>query len=96
MRAGQAPGPRAHFGLHLLLNWNGEMLTDSPGVRLRARIAALVTLAACQTMAAPDTKYKMTTPIAPGVATPDRLETSIGTLTLKDGFPSAETVDKIC
>ena len=35
--------------------------------------------------------YKMTTEIAPGVATPDTLETSIGTLTLKDGFPTEET-----
>lgn len=39
--------------------------------------------------------YKMTTPIAPGVATPDRLETSIGTLTLHDGVPTAETAAAI-
>jgi len=41
------------------------------------------------------TKYKMTTPIAPGVATPDKLETSIGTLTLSDGVPKPDTVEKI-
>ena len=35
--------------------------------------------------------YKMATEIAPGVATPDRLETSIGTLNLTDGFPTEET-----
>jgi hypothetical protein len=40
-------------------------------------------------------QYKMTTPIAPGVAVPDKLETSIGTLQLSDGFPSADTVQKI-
>jgi hypothetical protein len=39
--------------------------------------------------------YKMTTEIAPGVATPDTLETSIGTLRLNDGFPTAETTAKI-
>ncbi len=39
--------------------------------------------------------YKMTTEIAPGVATPDTLETSIGTLKLNDGFPTAETTAKI-
>jgi len=39
--------------------------------------------------------YKMTTPIAPGVAVPDKLETSIGTLNLNDGYPAAETVEKI-
>jgi hypothetical protein len=38
---------------------------------------------------------KMTTEIAPGVATPDTLETSIGTLSLKDGFPTSETTQKI-
>lgn len=39
--------------------------------------------------------YKMATPIAPGVATPDHLETSIGTLTLHDGVPTAETAVRI-
>ena len=39
--------------------------------------------------------YKMTTPIAPGVATPDTVETSIGTLKLHDGFPSPEATEKI-
>ena len=40
-------------------------------------------------------QYKMTTPIAPGVATPDKLETSIGKLKLNDGFPKPDTVKKI-
>lgn len=39
--------------------------------------------------------YKMTTEIAPGVATPDTLETSIGTLKLNDGFPTPETTEAI-
>jgi len=41
------------------------------------------------------TEYKMTTPIAPGVATPDTLETSIGNLYLSDGVPKADTTEKI-
>ena len=41
------------------------------------------------------TEYKMTTPIAPGVATPDTLETSIGTLHLSDGVPKTDTTEKI-
>ena len=53
-----------------------------------ALIAGIVPLASAET-------YKMTTPIAPGVATPDTLETSIGTLKLSDGFPEADTVQKI-
>ncbi len=40
-------------------------------------------------------QYKMTTPIAPGVATPDTLETSIGTLHLRDGVPKPDTIEKI-
>jgi len=53
-----------------------------------ALVAAIAATASAET-------YKMTTPIAPGVATPDRLKTSIGTLKLSDGFPSTETIDKI-
>ena len=37
----------------------------------------------------------MTTPIAPGIATPDEVETSIGTLKLHDGVPSDETTKTI-
>ena len=39
--------------------------------------------------------YKYSTPIAPGVAVPDRLESSIGTLHLNYGYPEAGTVEKI-
>ena len=39
--------------------------------------------------------YKMSTPIAPGVATPDSMDSSIGPLQLRDGFPTAETKEKI-
>jgi hypothetical protein len=35
--------------------------------------------------------YEMTTPIAPGVETPDTLDTSIGTLKLNSGVPTTET-----
>ena len=52
-------------------------------------------LAAAFVAAATARDYKMTTPIAPGVATPDKVETSIGTLKLFDGYPSAETAEKI-
>ncbi len=39
--------------------------------------------------------YKMSTPIAPGVAVPDKVETSIGTLHLRDGFPQPDTIEKV-
>src|SRR3954466_15027101 len=49
--------------------------------------AALATTASAQ-------PFKMTTPIAPGVAVPDKIESSIGTLNLDYGYPSADTVEK--
>jgi hypothetical protein len=42
-----------------------------------------------------DPNLKYSTPIAPGVAVPDKIETSIGTLNLSYGYPSAETIAKI-
>jgi len=40
-------------------------------------------------------KMKMTTAIPEGIATPDRLETSLGTLTSFDGVPDAATTQKV-
>ncbi len=40
-------------------------------------------------------KMKMTTEIPPGIATPDKLETRIGTLTSFDGVPDKETAQKV-
>uniref|UniRef100_I2Q5F0 DUF1254 domain-containing protein n=1 Tax=Desulfovibrio sp. U5L TaxID=596152 RepID=I2Q5F0_9BACT len=39
--------------------------------------------------------YKMSTPMPPGVATPDTMETSLGTLRFADGFPDKATVEKV-
>ncbi|MCX5520781.1 DUF1254 domain-containing protein [Kaistia defluvii] len=39
--------------------------------------------------------YKMTTPMAEGVATPDKVDTSIGTLHLRDGYPMPDTVKTV-
>jgi hypothetical protein len=39
--------------------------------------------------------YQYSTPIAPGVAVPDRVETSIGTLNLKYGYPDDATTQKV-
>ena len=40
-------------------------------------------------------QMKMTTPIPPGVATPDKVETRLGTLTSFDGVPDAATAQKV-
>jgi len=54
-------------------------------------------LAGCASVgqqAAPQ-KTKMTTEVPPGVATPGRLETRIGTLNLFDGIPDEATAQKV-
>ncbi len=51
-------------------------------------VLVLATTAGAQT-------FRMTTQIAPGVATPNQLDTSIGTLNLRDGFPLPDTLEKI-
>ncbi len=40
-------------------------------------------------------RMKMTTEVPPGIATPNKLETSLGTLTSVDGVPDAETTQKV-
>ena len=40
-------------------------------------------------------KMKMTTAIPPGIASPDQVETRLGTLRFFDGFPDKESVEKL-
>jgi hypothetical protein len=58
-------------------------------------VTAAAVLIGFGTASADTQTYKMTTPFAPGVAVPDEIESSIGTLNLNYGYPSADTVDKI-
>jgi|SRR5215475_3624962 len=61
------------------------------------RVFALSMLALVTMLALPANaqQYKYQTPMPPGVATPDKLDTSIGTLNLSDGYPDAATVQKV-
>ena len=58
------------------------------GLVMAALVANVSTVASAQ-------PFKRTTPIAPGVATPDRLETSIGTLNLIDGVPKPDALPSL-
>ena len=64
---------------------------------MRAPLSALLLPWLVATLAFPTNaqQFKYQTPVAPGVATPDKIETSIGTLNLSDGYPDAATVQKI-
>ena len=50
---------------------------------------------ACPALAQEPSKMKMSTDVPDGVATPDKVETRLGTLTLKDGIPDEATAKKI-
>jgi hypothetical protein len=62
-----------------------------PKVATLALVGFLMVSLATTTWAKSPT-YKTTTPIPPEVTTPDKVETSIGTLTFFDGVPTDETV----
>jgi hypothetical protein len=61
----------------------------------------MVTVTAGPTMAQPltgapaDPQYKYSTPRAPGVDSPSKVETWLGTLNFSDGFPERETAEKL-
>ena len=55
----------------------------------------LAAVAAVVAVTASAQSYRMTTPIAPGVAVPDKVESSIGTLGLSYGYPDDATVQKV-
>lgn len=62
----------------------------------RILTATIVATALAQVAtAAEPPNMKMTTPVPEGVATPDKLETRLGTLTGFDGVPDKETTRKI-
>ncbi len=56
---------------------------------------AVTLFTGCSTSSPSAKQYKYSTPIAPGVAVPDKIESSLGTLNLHYGYPSAGTVEKI-
>ena len=59
------------------------------------KTAVVVTMLAGVAVAAEPPNMKMTTEAPEGVATPDKLETQLGTLTSFDGVPDKETTQKV-
>lgn len=60
-----------------------------------ALAASALSLMAFSAIPASAEQYKMQTPIPPGIASPDKVETRLGTLKFFDGFPDEATVEKI-
>ena len=59
---------------------------------MKSILASLILTGLMLTVQAQSPKMKMTTPIPTSVSTPDKVETSIGTLNFFDGVPTTETV----
>jgi hypothetical protein len=58
-------------------------------------LVAVVPVNAQQSSVSPTpTEYKMTTAVPPGIETPDKVETRLGTLNFFDGFPDESTAEK--
>ncbi len=62
---------------------------------IASAMGLFVALTITSTGIAQGPKMKMTTEIPPGIATPDKLETRLGTLKLFDGVPDKETAQKV-
>ena len=64
-------------------------LTVKPALAVAALLSS-----GCATSHNPQ-NYKMTTPMPPGIASPDKVQTRLGTLRFFDGFPDTASVEKI-
>ena len=58
-------------------------------------LAALVALMAVTASPSLGQDYKYATPTPPGIASPDTVETRLGTLQFFDGFPDKPTIEKL-
>lgn len=64
-------------------------------MKLVALVISAVSFVALSAIPLNAEQYKMQTPIPPGVAIPDKVETRLGTLNFFDGFPDDATVEKL-
>jgi len=62
---------------------------------LRAALMVITAVSLAPPVWAESPKMKMTTNIPPGIASPDKVETRLGTLNFFDGFPDDASVDKL-
>ena len=66
-------------------------------VALAATITIAPAISDAQVLSGPpaDPQFKNSTPMPPGIASPDAVETRLGTLRLSSGFPDAPTAQKV-
>lgn len=63
--------------------------------RLAAAIAVALSFTAAGITPAAAQEFKFSTPMPPGIAAPDRVETRLGTLKFFDGFPDKASAEKL-
>jgi len=96
VRGDDLAGIAERFGITVTeLKADNKLVSDRIDIGQNLVIAAHAASRSPADYPAAAAQYKMTTAIAPGVATPDTLDTSIGTLHLRDGVPSAESIETI-
>ena len=64
-------------------------------MKIKNLILTAVMASLASQICAQSPKMKMTTAVPEGIETPDKLETSIGTLTSVNGVPDLETTQKV-
>jgi hypothetical protein len=62
---------------------------------LKAALVVVMGVSLALPARAESPKMKMTTSLPPGIASPDKVETRLGTLSFFDGFPDKPTVDRL-
>jgi len=63
--------------------------------KMMTAVMATMLMVAGVTWAAEPSKMKMTTEIPEGIATPDKVQTRVGTFDLRDGIPGKESIDSV-
>ncbi len=66
-----------------------------PHLLRKVLLVTMATLVSSQAWAQEHPRMKMTTEVPPGIATPDRLETRLGSLNLVDGVPDEATAQMV-
>ncbi len=82
--------PPCHDALAFIVPGETEASEEDPGPKPSEEASA-----SAQRSAPSGAEYKFSTPIPPGIAIPDTLETRFGALNFFGGFPDKESVDKL-
>src|SRR5438046_6392038 len=81
----------ARSALRSSLESKGETMKS----RFRGVLVGVAIVCSCLSTAMAQSQYQYSTPLPPGIASPDKVQTRLGTLNFFDGFPDKATVEKL-